>query len=151
MIINSTETFVDKKQNWNIQPNSENTRTEYSENDGFVQNASLSGFISNRPVFNRYPDDPRATTPITAGSFENVRLNIPDYNIEFNGTYPQETKNLGKNKINAVKGSDFSIVNRRYPFKETCGMTFADNKVTGGKVAEIGQFPWMALLAFRRK
>ncbi|XP_044746619.1 phenoloxidase-activating factor 3-like [Coccinella septempunctata] len=123
--------------------------TQYEENQEFSRNASLSGSISNRPVFNYYPNDPKTTTriPISAEPFEHVRFNIPDYNTVDNRTYPGKTENVEQT---VEERDNYPVIRRRKPFKENCGLTFADNKVTGGKVAEIGQFPWMALLAFRQ-
>ncbi|KYB26592.1 Transmembrane protease serine 9-like Protein [Tribolium castaneum] len=36
-------------------------------------------------------------------------------------------------------------------FPVTCGLVMVSDKVSGGKVADLGQFPWMALLGYRQK
>ncbi|XP_045470318.1 phenoloxidase-activating factor 3-like [Harmonia axyridis] len=151
--INSTPSDNGLRDNYNEKPNFNdgNGESAIDETQEFVRNASLSGFISNRPIKNYNTYDPKATTrtPITAGSFEDVRFNIPNYNQEFERKDVHGTKNYENKKKISEEDKNFAVL-RRSIFKENCGLTFADNKVTGGRVAELGQFPWMALLAFRQ-
>lgn len=45
-----------------------------------------------------------------------------------------------------------SITNRKTAlFPVNCGLVMTADKISGGKTAEPGQFPWMALLGYKRK
>ncbi|XP_023313059.1 uncharacterized protein LOC111693139 [Anoplophora glabripennis] len=43
------------------------------------------------------------------------------------------------------------LVRSRELFPKECGIAFIDDKITGGESADLGQFPWMALLGYKRK
>lgn len=47
--------------------------------------------------------------------------------------------------LNANENFDPSDV-----FPKNCGVATSDNKVSGGENATLGQFPWMALLGYKR-
>nr|XP_023024181.1 melanization protease 1-like [Leptinotarsa decemlineata] len=45
-----------------------------------------------------------------------------------------------------------NLLNRRkHLFPVNCGVVAIDNKITGGDIADLGQFPWMALLGYKQK
>lgn len=39
---------------------------------------------------------------------------------------------------------------RKELFPVNCGVVYIDNKITGGETAELGEFPWMALLGYQQ-
>lgn len=43
------------------------------------------------------------------------------------------------------------IPSRLAAFPEKCGDVLSDDRITGGERAGVGQFPWMALLGYKRK
>lgn len=51
-----------------------------------------------------------------------------------------------------MQNTKFFIQNPKMSlFPTACGVIEPINKITGGKTAEVGQFPWMALLGFKSK
>ncbi|XP_044265437.1 uncharacterized protein LOC123011852 [Tribolium madens] len=54
---------------------------------------------------------------------------------------------LGSHDVNST-----ALKNRKTSlFPVTCGLVMISDKVSGGKIADLGQFPWMALLGYRQK
>lgn len=53
--------------------------------------------------------------------------------------------NLLENRITSIQNQKTDL------FPVECGVTVSLNKISGGKSAEVGQFPWMALLGYKSK
>lgn len=55
------------------------------------------------------------------------------------------------NTICCPENTKTSLPSRLAAFPEKCGDVLSDDRITGGERASVGQFPWMALLGYKRK
>ncbi|KAL3285559.1 hypothetical protein HHI36_000089 [Cryptolaemus montrouzieri] len=101
--------------------------------------------------------DKNTSRPPIMENFDDIRLNLPDFSTEDN-LISRTNFTTNENKFDRISNKSSEkdsvenqfIVRRRKPFEEKCGLATAVNKITGGDVAELGQFPWMALLGFKQ-
>ncbi|KAK9878517.1 hypothetical protein WA026_022413 [Henosepilachna vigintioctopunctata] len=154
----STNTMVQvdrTKDTISIHENANRTRPlfiDYNSNNKIYHNENLTIEENN----SKNNNGPNVHTNVHKDG--NFLRNNTIYNIPSNDKIPQQSINTNEN-INQASGSKskfnisdqnkLSQTTNRNIFSKECGLTNSQDKITGGKIADLGQFPWMALLGFK--